>query len=286
MRDIFANGEDSYLVQNQPCAVCHANINIGDPDNPVDGLRVCNRCRESGAYVRYKISRSLTRMHGLLEVPRIRRVYPEQKWEKEIKLIGGKVIKIQPQFYSFIVDRQSLPDKGYVIEAYPNTDGQYDYLFVGKYKHCIGIMLQIAKAMVEDNIMFEAELLDSIEPPESIKFTGYNRADYPLPHPFPDYTDRMQKISAYISKQVYGDTSPGHCHEARKTIGELMAEGWQDLSMAMGLIEQPTPEALADEAIDRIITRCTDVSELKGIALQRRLQIDIAVKMMQSILLK
>ena len=110
-------------------------------------------------------------MLGLLKVPRIRITDYETKYEIEVL---GLLQPIPKGTYSFIVDRNSLPDIGFRVEAYPWTNevGNEEELIIytGHYSDCLDILNQILKVIEDQSIPHKHELLDAQRPPEAIRY--------------------------------------------------------------------------------------------------------------------
>ena len=104
-------------------------------------------------------------MLGLLQLPRIRKTDYDRHWEYR-----DEQFIVYGESYSFIVDRQSLPDLGFQLEAYPHPKGDYQYtLLVGSYEDCLAGLNRIAKALEREGIGYSFEMLDISERPDYLR---------------------------------------------------------------------------------------------------------------------
>lgn len=110
-------------------------------------------------------------MLGLLQVPRIRIIDYETKYKIEVPEIEHL---IPEGAYSFIVDRFSLPNKGYRVEAYPyiNEFGNIEevYIYVGMFEECLKAINNIAKVLKMRDIPHKTEMLNCSRLPKSIRY--------------------------------------------------------------------------------------------------------------------
>lgn len=100
-------------------------------------------------------------MLGLLEVPRIRL----KDYEMKLNVTVDNLLQDIPETaYSFIVDRASLPDRHYRIEAYPfyNECGNPEELivFAGSFIECMDKFNEIADTLRENDVEYNSEMMD------------------------------------------------------------------------------------------------------------------------------